>query len=289
MISMKKSIAATLVVTALAGAVTFMQAQAQGNVPQTIDENCWAISFNDEFDAIDYWTPQTGEGQWNTQYIWDRQTIINNELQFYIDPIEHGISPFSVADGVLSITAERTPSSLKDRVNGQQYISGVLTTQKGFSQKYGRFETYARVPKGKGLWSAFWLLPSFDQWPQGVAVLPEIDVMESLGHESDTFHTTLHTNQNGPLESHPYSHNAKTDISSDFHLYTVVWNEQSVNWYFNKELVASHATPKDFTRPVHFLLNLAVGGNWPGAPDNRTRFPAELQVDYVRAYTNKCN
>jgi len=275
--------------SSLAVTLGLMQAQAQSNVPTVIDESCWVESFNDEFDTLDLWNAQTGEGQWKTSYIWDRQTIINNELQFYIDPIEHGISPFSVNNSVLTITADKTPSALKNRVSDQPYVSGVLTSENGFSQKYGRFEALAKVPNGKGLWSAFWLLPSFDQWPQGVAVLPEIDVMESLGHEYATYHTTLHTNQNGPLESHPYSQNVKTDISQDFHLYSVVWTPESLNWYFDKRLVASHKTPRDFTKPVHFLLNLAVGGTWPGSPNSQTVFPARYQVDYVRAYTSRCN
>jgi len=265
-----------------------MQAQAQSTPAKLLDDRCWATSFSDEFDTLDYWNAQTGEGQWKTSYIWDRETIINEELQYYIDPIEHGVSPFSVADGILAITAMPTPDALKNRVSGQPYVSGVLTSEKGFSQQYGRFEVSAKMPKGKGLWSAFWLLPSFDQWPSGVAVLPEIDVMEYLGHESNTYHTTLHTNQNGPLESHPYDHTFNDDLSQDFHLYSVVWTPESVSWYFDKRWVASHKTPKDYTRPVHFLLNLAVGGKWPGSPNAQTNFPAIYSVDYVRAYTDKC-
>ncbi len=285
---MNKTVFATLGLSCIIGTGVLVQAQAQSKAPAVLNDECWAPSFNDDFETLDYWNPQTQTGQWKTSYIWDRNTIINEEEQFYIDPIEHGISPFSINNGILSITADRTPENLKSRVAGQAYVSGVLTTENGFAQQYGRFEAYAKVPEGKGLWSAFWLLPSFDQWPAGVAVLPEIDVMEYLGHEGATYHTTLHTNQNGPLESHPYKHKLKTKPSDGFHLYTVVWTPQSVDWYFDKRKVASHKTPKDFTRPVHFLLNLAVGGKWPGSPDRSTRFPAQYQIDYVRAYINKC-
>jgi beta-glucanase (GH16 family) len=252
-----------------------------------IDQACWTQTFSDEFDSLDLWDPQTNTGQWRTRYIWDRNVIINNELQYYIDPKEHGLSPFDIDDGILSITANKTPMALRDAVQNQPYISGVLTSENGFAQQYGRFDVRARPPKGKGLWSAFWLLPSFDQWPAGVAVLPEIDVMEHIGHEPNTFHTTLHTNQNGKLESHPYDHTLNVDLTQDFHIYSVVWEKQSVNWYIDYKRVASHPTPTDFTRPVHFLLNLAVGGDWPGAPDNRTRFPASFQIDYVRAFQPK--
>ncbi len=250
-----------------------------------IDEHCWQPSFSDEFNDLDLWDAESGTGQWKTSYIWERDAIINNELQYYIDPKLHGMNPFSINDGVLSITAQKTPEHLLGAVKNQPYISGVLTTEKGFSQKYGRFEANVKVPKGKGFWSAFWLLPSFDRWPEGVAILPEIDVLENLGHENSTFHTTLHTNQNGKLESHPYDHTVRSDLTRGFHLYSVVWSPETVDWYFDKKKVASHPTPADYTRPVHFLLNLAVGGTWPGSPDNSTRFPASYEVDYVRAYT----
>ena len=187
---------------------------------------------------------------------------------------------------MLKIESRRTSKALAGKVAGQAYTSGVLTTEKGFNQMHGRFEAIVKTPAGRGLWSAFWLLPSFDSWPEGVAVLPEIDVMEQLGHELQTVHTTLHTNQNGPLESHPYDHTGKIDLTADFHRYSVVWTSEEVHWYLDRQYLVSHPTPSDFTRPVHFLLNLAVGGHWPGAPDASTRFPARLQVDQVTAWTD---
>jgi len=259
------------------------------NAPKQLDDLCWDERFRDDFNSIDYWNADTQTGQWRTRYIWDRDTIINNELQYYIDPKIHGLSPFAINDGILEITARRTPDSLKAKVNNAPFVSGVLTSEYGFSQKHGRFEVYAKVPRGRGLWSAFWLLPSFDRWPEGVAVLPEIDVMENLGHEPRTFHTTLHTNQNGKLESFPYDHTVRQVLSDKYHLYSVVWTEHSVDWYLDKRWVASHPTPKDFTRPVHFLLNLAVGGSWPGNPDSNTRFPATFSVDFVRALSENGN
>jgi len=256
---------------------------AQG---EPLRDTCWALSFEEKFDALSIKNSNNPDGLWHTRYIWDRNVIINNEQQFYVDPDEHGYSPFSIDSGILSINASPTPRKLRGVVEGQPYVSGVLTTEKTFAQKYGRFDIKAKVPSGQGLWSAFWLLPSFDQWPAGVAVLPEIDVMEHLGHESNTFHTTLHTNQTGPLTSHPYNHRVSNDLTKNFNVYSVVWTPETVAWYMNGEFKVKHPTPSDFTRPVHFLINLAVGGNWPGSPDGTTEFPAAYQIDYIRAWKN---
>ncbi|MBX2837999.1 MAG: glycoside hydrolase family 16 protein [Gammaproteobacteria bacterium] len=274
------------VVAMLTPAISVDAAQARDS-RRTIEDSCWTLSFEEPFDALSLWGPNNPEGRWKTSYIWPRETIINNELQFYVDPNIHGANPFSITEGVLNITASRTPSELTEKFGLEQdYISGVLTTEKGFSQQYGRFEAQLKLPKGKGLWSAFWLLPSFDQWPEGIAILPEIDVMEHLGHEPSTFHTTLHTNQSGELKSYPYDNTVKADLTQDFHLYSVIWTPKDVTWYIDKEKVAHHPTPDDFTRPVHFLLNLAVGGDWPGNPDRTTQFPATYSIDYVRAFTD---
>ena len=268
----------------LVPASTHAQApQRPAEVPARLDDQCWSLTFEDEFDTLDLWSDESQSGQWRTRYIWGRDTIINNELQYYIDQREHGVSPFEIQDGILSIIAMRTPDTLRTRVPSV-YVSGVLTTEKGFNHQYGRFDVFARVPSGKGLWSAFWLLPSFDRWPEGVAVLPEIDVMEHLGNEPFTYHASYHTNQSGSLESFPHDHTGRADLTRDFHLYSVVWTAERVSWYLDGQHVISRPTPRDFTRPVHLLLNLAVGGNWPGAPDSRTHFPARFRVDYVRHY-----
>ena len=268
------------------GSAPVMAQSDKARLEARLDDACWDMSFEDSFDELSLWHESNPSGQWRTRYIWGRETIINDEQQFYIDPIDHKESPFSIKDSVLTIEARPTPRALRGVVAGQPYISGVLTTEKGFSQQYGRFDARAQVPYGQGLWSAFWLLPSFDSWPEGVAVLPEIDVMEHLGHQPNTYHTTLHTNQTGPLTSHPYDHTGSEDLTKDFHLYSVVWTPESVNWYRDGQWKASHPTPKDFTRPVHFLLNLAVGGSWPGSPDATTEFPARYNIDYVRAWTD---
>ncbi len=251
---------------------------------KTLNDACWETSFFEPFDRLRLSDHSSSEG-WTTQYIWPRDVIINEELQYYVDPTNHPVNPFSIDAGVLTISAVPTPTHLLDTTESQPFISGVLTSRNWFEQYTGRFEVRAQVPKGQGLWSAFWMLPTHERWPEGVSVLPELDVMEHLGHEPRTFHTTLHTNQTGPLTSHPYDHNGLSDLTRGFHLYTAVWTESTVSWYLDGVLKATHPTPADFNTPKHFLLNLAVGGSWPGSPDNRTRFPAEYKIDFVRAMT----
>ena len=271
-------------VRAAAALVLSLAAAAPAAASDTLEDRCWRESFVEEFDTLELHDEASGEGRWRTRYIWGRDTIINRERQYYLDPGAQALSPFEIADGVLTIRARRTPAALREAVAGQPYVSGVLTTEKSFAQKHGRFEARVQVPSGQGLWPALWLLPSFERWPDGVAVLPEIDIMEILGHESATLHTTLHTNQSGELSSHGYAHRAGVDLADDFHLYSVVWTAETVRWYLDRQPVASHPTPADFTRPVHFLLNLAVGGGWPGEPDASTPFPADYRIDYVRAW-----
>lgn len=254
-----------------------------GAAPAELQDACWTETFFDNFDELDLYDPATDKGRWKTAYIWPRDVTINNELQYYVDPREHPVNPFSVNDSKLTIRADHATTDMLE-FSDLPYTSGVLTTQHDFSQKHGRFEARVKVPAGQGLWPAFWMLPSFDRWPDGVAVLPELDVMEFLGHQLTTFHTTVHTNQTGKLTSHPYDHNTRIDLTADFHLYSAVWEENNVTWYFDGQRVAQHPTPADFTEPAHFLLNLAVGGTWPGSPNSKTVFPADYLIDYVRAW-----
>ncbi len=276
-------IARTFIPSALiAVAAASVNAPTVAEPKQRLNDQCWNTTFFEPFDELRLASSDNTQG-WTTQYIWDRSTIINNELQYYVDPTTHPVNPFNVDDGILTISATRTPRDLLNRTADQQFTSGVLTSRNWFEQKHGRFEVLAQVPKGQGLWSAFWMLPTHAQWPQGIAVLPELDVMEHLGHQVGTYHTTLHTNQTGKLTSHPYDHNQLGNLTEGFHLYSAVWTDTEVSWYLDGQLKATHPTPKDFDHPKHFLLNLAVGGSWPGSPDSRTHFPANYKIDFVRA------
>jgi beta-glucanase (GH16 family) len=257
-----------------------------------LDRSPYAQTFADDFDALslDLEDGQS-KGAWRTNFGYggaDSRTLTNNrELQVYSDRLFSGtgktslnIDPFRLADGKLDIVAEPLKEDLRQFAWGRSYTSGLLTTKASFSQVYGLFEIRAKLPKGKGLWPAFWLLPENRAWP------PEIDVLEVLGDNTKKLYVSWHSNVGGK-----HTADAKAidvpDMSEDFHTYSVVWEKDTLMWFFDDVQVASKATPEDFHLPMYMLINLAVGGGWPGSPDKTTQFPAKYTIDWVRAYARR--
>jgi beta-glucanase (GH16 family) len=147
----------------------------------------------------------------------------------------------------------------------------MISSQPSFWQTYGYFEMRAKIPSGRGLWPAFWLLPKDQSWP------PEIDVMESVGDASHIYATVHSTVQ--PAAG------IEARISPDsFHTFAVSWDPDQIVWYVDDRRIGAAHTPADVHKPMYMIANLAVGGNWPGSPDATTVFPAEMTIDYIRAY-----
>jgi beta-glucanase (GH16 family) len=222
----------------------------------------WKLTFSDEFDgtALDL-------SKWNPRDPWGRER--NRELQAYVT------NAFAVRDGVLNIRAEKRQASYSGKVRA--YTSGMMTTYQKFSQQFGRFEIRCQVPKGKGMWPAFWLLPEPLGWP------PEIDVLEILGHEPTKVYCTHHFRDQEREHKSDGGSWTGPDFSGGFHEFAVEWSPDRIVWFvdgierFKSEKSIPHGK-------MYMLVNLAVGGGWPGDPDEKTEFPAALQVDYVRAY-----
>ena len=212
--------------------------------------------FQDEFN-----TATVNASKWMNQLQWGRTN--GSELQYY------ATNAFSFVSGILRVKAD------KKATNGKPYTSGALITYKSFRFTYGIVEIKARVPAGKGLWPAFWLLDYAGD-------TAEIDMMELLGHEPNVTYMTLHYaspsgNQN------PGTYYKGPNFSSGFHVFKVDWNASRIIWYVDgaeRYRQTSHIPSK----PMYLILNLAVGGDWPGAPDSTTKFPAYLDIDYVRIY-----
>ena len=262
---------------------------------QPLDRSNLTKTFGDEFDKFSWYAEGDvavkGGGMWRTNfgYTWcalddvkNHTLISNHEKELYVDPGFRGTSskslklnPFSIKNGVLSITAARTQNPF---LSGYRFTSGVITTEPSFTQTYGVFEMRAKIPKGRGYWPAFWLLPADKSWP------PEIDVMEILGHASTELYTTLHSNANGTHTTSDIPMHTIQDASAGFHTYAVDWGPTETIFYFDDKEVGRRPTPADMNKPFYMLVNLAVGGDWPGDPTASTAFPQAYQIDYVHAY-----
>jgi beta-glucanase (GH16 family) len=203
----------------------------------------------------------------------------NNELQYYTDRTEN----VKVENGYLLITAKQ------EDFNGSSYTSARLTTQGKFDQAYGRFEARIRVPYGKGLWPAFWLLGNDCEtniWPQ----CGEIDIMEYLGDNPTTIFGSVHGPGYSAGEAVSKNYTLENDrFDTGFHVFGIEWGPNYINYYVDGDLY-QQITPEDvpgewvFNHPFYIILNVAVGGNFPGAPNAETVFPQTMLVDYVRVY-----
>ncbi|MGH6957482.1 MAG: glycoside hydrolase family 16 protein [Caulobacteraceae bacterium] len=266
----------------LALALSPALARAEGPRPlaRAPDGRPLELVFDEEFRRFD--AGPSGRHVWRTVFGDGAQTGTakrslpsNGELELYVDPefaqsIGAGdLDPFAVRDGTLSIVARPAPPAVVAR--GWRYVSGLITTEPSFAQTYGYFEARARLPAGKGLWPAIWMLPADGTWP------PEIDIMESIGDPAVVYMST-----HSKVEP---AYTKKVEVSAPaFHTYAVSWDEHQLVWYVDGVEVSRRPTPADMHKSMYLLINLAVGGAWPGSPDASTPFPAAFSVSCVRGY-----
>jgi len=247
----------------------------------------WTLVWRDEFkgargsgvDAMK-WRAETGGAGWG-----------NKELEYYTDSAENA---YMNGNGSLVIEAlKRAPSQdYKCWYGLCGYTSARLTTKNKFSQAYGRVEARIEIPYGQGMWPAFWMLGSnidASGWPD----CGEIDIMENIGREPSLVHGTIH----GPGYSGagsigaPYSLQSGRRFADEYHIFAVEWEPDAIRWYVDHKLYETR-TPADlpagtkwaYNHPFFIILNLAVGGTWPGNPDATTIFPQIMSIDYVRVY-----
>lgn len=268
----------------------------------------WKLVWSDEFDGKDIdkakWDFDTGNGFYNydaNQWIsgWG-----NDELQYYTREPDNAF----VKDGMLHIRA------LKESLHGCGYTSARLKTRKKdgsplFSQKYGRFEFRAKLPKGQGVWPALWMLPQDEKYG-GWPCSGEIDVMEARGQEPTKVLGTLHFGSRWPTNAHVSKEYVlpRDGTIADFHVYAVEWEPGEVRWSVDGQRYAAQSFwwssgksdgamesnptketdlnpwPAPFDQPFYLVMNVAVGGKFLGNPDKTTVFPAEMLIDYVRVY-----
>lgn len=229
----------------------------------------WKLIWSDEFDGATLntsnWSYEIGTGTngWG-----------NNELQYYTSRAEN----IGIENGMLVITA-RNESYI-----GRNYTSARIKTQGKKSLKYGKIEARMKLPIGKGSWPAFWMLGdniTFVGWPK----CGEIDIMEHINSENKIY-GTMHWDNNGHISK---GGSTFCDVTQ-FHTYSIVWNESLIQFfvddqlYYFQSIASGINSTEEFQNPFFIILNLAIGGNWPGNPDGTMQFPIKMYVDYVRAY-----
>ena len=244
----------------------------------------WKLVWNDEFDGPDGSMPDPNK--WSI--VRNGSGFGNQELEYYTDRPAN----LHIEGGKLVITARKELYKGADGI-ARDYTSARLETAGHFQQKYGRFEARIKLPRGQGIWPAFWLLGD-DFNSAGWPACGEIDIMENVGLEPGKVHGTLHGpgySGSNPLTG-AYTLPNHEALSDDFHVFAVEWAPDALRFYvdghlFETQTVDSIPSSKRwvFDHPFFILLNLAVGGAWPGNPDPTTPFPATMLVDYVRVYT----
>lgn len=247
-----------------------------GTASANFDE--WTLVWSDEFETDGI--PDTGKWNFDTrgnEYGWG-----NNEKQWYTvaDPDNAFIS-----DGILTITAIKEPTS------GKEYSSARLTTQGKGNWLFGKVEVRAKLPTGRGTWPAIWMMPAentYGGWPKS----GEIDIMEHVGYDPDTVHSTVHTERfNHVIGTQVGKPMYQPTASTDFHVYTLEWDKNEIRsyvdgqQYFNFVNNGEGSGAWPFDKPFYLILNLAVGGGWGGQQgiDDKL-FPHQFQIDYVRIY-----
>lgn len=239
----------------------------------------YTLIWSDEFNGAngsspdpEKWVRETGGDGWG-----------NDELQSYTARPENA----RIQDGNLVITAIQESFAGSDGIT-RQYTSARLKTSGLFDQKYGKFEARVKIPQGQGIWPAFWLLGSNCNQIGGWPDCGEIDIMENIGKEPSTVYGSLH---GGGYDFTAGYSLADGKFADDFHTYAVEWEPSAIRFYVDGNLYQTRMSMDipagktwAFDHPFFIILNVAVGGFWPGSPDQTSIFPQTMLVDYVRVY-----
>jgi beta-glucanase (GH16 family) len=271
-----------LAFVALLATLAACRATGRDASPQA-GEYRWTLVWSDEFNGPDgsrpdatKWKYEVGGNGWG-----------NHELEYYTNRPKNSF----VQGGNLVIQA------LKESFTGPEhmtrnYTSARMTTQGLFEQTYGRFEARLKIPRGQGIWPAFWLIGN-DIEKVGWPACGEIDIMENISKEPSTIHGSMH----GPGYSGDSGFTSVFKLPGgvhffdDFHVFAIEWEPRTVRFFVDQELYATFTPARlpagmqwVFDHPFYIILNVAVGGDWPGPPDSTTLFPEAMLVDYVRVY-----
>lgn len=279
------ALAAAILVTVIVPAKCFVpEAQAKTTEKASASKE-YSLVWSDDFSGnsldTDKWNYELHEPGW-----------VNNELQRYTDSIDN----IYVKDGNLVIQ----PIKKEDAATGKtSYTSGRINTRGKGDFKYGKIEIRAKLPKGQGIWPAIWMMPTREELYGGWPKCGEIDIMELLGNEPSKVYQTLHYSKTGiDVQSQGSKTLSSGDFSDDYHVFSLEWLPDKISFYVDGKLTKTETRwytstdgagiityPAPFDQEFNIILNVAVGGNWPGNPDASTDFSkAKLLVDYVKVY-----
>lgn len=269
--------------------VTFELLNHPGVSTAELDPDVWELQWVDEFDGpagappdATKWKPEIGDGMLNGNAGWG-----NSELEYYTGNTEN-VAMDGEGNLVITARALADDSQLYCWYGPCEYTSARLVTQDRYEFTYGRVEARMDLPEGNGIWPAFWMLGNnFTEvgWPAS----GEVDIMEFIGRVPDTVYGSLHGPGYSGANNAGAAYVIGSEVSEKFHVYAVEWEPEEIRWYVD-DVLFSTITAEDvsgqwvYDHPFFILMNLAVGGNWPGNPDASTNFPQELVVDYVRVY-----
>jgi beta-glucanase (GH16 family) len=249
-------------------------------IPAQAADGSWKLVWSDEFtgEKLDY-------SKWGIEV--NAFGGGNNELQLFTDRAEN----VRVEQGHLVIEARKDKPNIQGTI--REYSSGRVRTKHRGDWKYARIEVRAKLPQGKGLWPAIWMLPTEEKYGPWAAS-GEIDIMELVGHEPGKVLGTLHYGGVWPKNQHAGSSHElpQGTFADDFHTFAIEWEQGEIRWYVDDKLYQTQTKwqsqsadfPAPFDQAFHLILNLSIGGNLPGPPNANTKFPQQMRVDYVRVY-----
>ncbi|MDF8335013.1 family 16 glycosylhydrolase [Novosphingobium cyanobacteriorum] len=263
----------------------------QGDFLLSTNLSQYKLTFSDEFDTISLNTGTGSDGTWYPLFsrtgLAAHTTPDHGSVQYFTYPDDTGtygqpigMNPFSIQDGILTITMDKVARSEQYKIYGYDYTSGMINSLATFSQTYGYFEIKAKLPVGQGLHDAFWLLGADGTWP------PELDIVEQKGNDPNNVITVAHATSNGQRISHAKIYNVPT-ASTEFHTYGLDWEPDFLTWYIDGVAVRTQPTWPGMDVPMYLIASLGGGGPWAGDPDATTPFPAQFQIDYIRVYASE--
>ncbi|MCR2823116.1 carbohydrate binding domain-containing protein [Lederbergia panacisoli] len=257
------------------------------------EDSDWSLVWEDNFDGNELdttkWSIDTGNGFENPDGSWNPGWG-NNELQYYDE------NNVKIENGKLILEGRK--ESISDNHGTYQYTSGKILSRGKFSKKYGKIEAKMKLPKGKGFWPAFWMMPEDDVYG-GWAASGEIDIMEGKGSIPNKVGGAIHYGGGWPNNTYTAKdYEFSSGDITDFNVYSLEWEPGELRWYVNGELyqklnnwnstgtgnAAKYSYPAPFDQEFFIILNLAIGGHFDGNPDGSTEFPGQVEVDYVRVY-----